>query len=526
MSEGGLILDSTGGRCGLRWATVLAAAMLLGIAVAGPVSAQEEVSAKTRRAWLITPSVSVKETYSDNANISSADKRSDWITEIGPGIRIDGQTARLKLYVDYRLRNLIYANNSRGDQVQHSLNSFGKLEVLENLLFVDVSANIMRQQISALGSQSAANYSVNNNNTEQRTFRMSPYLQGRLAGFANYELRYSDTRSRSDSAAAPEADSSVWSGRISGATPMVALGWALDADDQRNEYIGRRTNDSDHWRGALTYAVSPQFLLSVDAGRERNNYLSSEMKSYSTHGFGFEWRPTERTRVSGNRESRFFGNGHAFLLSHRFARSALKYSDSRDVMVMPPQTTLVGLGTYFDLFSSILASQYPDETERALMVQALLATYGLSPNAIVTTDFINAQATVKRRQELSYAIQGARNVVTFSISRSLDERLGTAILVGVNDFSTTSTIRQRGFNASWSHKLSALSSVGLSAGYLRSLTDSDADIRTTHKNVSATITTRLGAKTQGSLTARRTEYDSPVAPYTEHSLAGMVTVEF
>jgi uncharacterized protein (PEP-CTERM system associated) len=488
--------------------------------------AQEESTGAAKRAWSIVPGVSIKETFTDNANISGTNKESDWITEIAPGVRINGQTARVKLFADYRFRNLVYASGSRSNQVQHSLSSYGKLEALDDLLFVDVNGSISRQQISAFGSQSAANYSVNSNSTENRTFRVSPYVKGRFAGLANYELRYSDTRSRSDSAGASEVNSAVWSGRVSGSTPFAALGWSIDADDQRNEYVDRRTNNSEHWRGMLTYRILPQFSLSASAGQERNDYLTAEMTAYSTHGFGFDWRPTERTQVSAFKEKRFFGDGHTVTLSHRLPRSAVKYTDSRDVSILPPQSLTVGLGTYFDLFSSLFASAFPDEVARAIVVNGFLAAYGLSPDAVITTDFINAQASVRRRQELSYVIQGARNVVTFSLVRGFDEKVGTAILVGINDFSTTSAVRQQGVTAAWAHKLSALSSLSVNAGYSRNRSAGDVDLRTTQKSFSAAVTTSLGAKTRGSVTARRTESSGSAAPYTENSVAGAVTVEF
>jgi hypothetical protein len=47
----------------------------------------------------------------------------------------------------------------------------------------------------------------------------------------------------------------------------------------------------------------------------------------------------------------------------------------------------------------------------------------------------------------------------------------------------------------------------------------------TQKSLSAGITTKLGAKTNGALTARRTE-TSGTSPYTENAVVGSISVQF
>src|SRR2546423_15691081 len=80
--------------------------VLLLAGVIGPASASAET-------WRIAPSLTVAETLTDNVNLAPDGlKRSDLITQIVPGIRIDGTGARLKLNLNYQMNNILYARES------------------------------------------------------------------------------------------------------------------------------------------------------------------------------------------------------------------------------------------------------------------------------------------------------------------------------------------------------------------------------------------------------------------------------
>jgi uncharacterized protein (PEP-CTERM system associated) len=517
---------------GRAWCAASSRGFLRIVLLAGlsaSVFAQESAeSTVPQRAWLIVPSVSLQETFSDNVSLVAGNRRSDWITDIAPGVRIDGRTAHVKMNLDYRLHELVYAQGGRGHQTQQSLSSLGTIEAIDKFLFVDMSGTISQQRISAFGNQSASSYSINDNSTETSTYRLSPYVKGRFGGYADYEGRYSRTSVRSKSSAASGVDSQVWSGRLSGDTPLAALGWAVDADRQEADYEFGQKNHSEHWRGFGNYRVNSELKLSVSAGQERNNYLSANTTSYNTHGFGFDWRPTERTDVSMFKEKRFFGDGHTVTINHRMPQSSVKYTDSRDVSVTPTQSGRVGLGTVYDLYLALRTLLFPNETqaEHEDAVRTKLAETNTPANAIFTAGYLSSQATLQRRQELSYVLRGARNVLALSLVRSRDESLGTAMLVGFGGSSTTTSISQQGVNISWSHELSALSSLGVNATHSSSTSGTDLNLQTTQKSLSASFSTRLGAKTQGAVTARRTVFSSPTSPYTENAVSGSVSVEF
>lgn len=477
------------------------------------------------RAWVVAPRLKVQETFSDNTSAGGGAKTSDQITEVVPGVRVDGRTARVKMHLDYELRGMLYAQGSHGNQMQNTLNAFGTLEAIENLLFVDASGVISQQTISAFGAQSPSYYSSSANTTETSNFRLSPYLKGRLGGYADYEVRYARTMVRAKSAAASDTDIDQWLGRVGGDTPLAFLGWSVDGNRTQYDYGMGRKSESDQWRGSLNFKADPQLRLSVSAGRESNDFATLTKQSWNTQGYGADWNPTERTQISAFREKRFFGYGHSLSINHRMPKSAIRYSDKRDVAALPTQLATVGMGNIYDLLFSEYASEFPDPVVRAAFVNLLLAIYQIPANTPVTAGFLSSQVSIQRSQDLTFVLQGARNILTLSAVRTQSDRLGTS-LGSADDFSLASTIRQQGFNATFSHRLTGLTSLNVMGSRTRSFGSGMATSLETRQNtLSAGISTKLGAKTNGALTARRTEATGTV-PYTENAVVGSLAITF
>lgn len=483
-----------------------------------------EAEATTKRAWSIVPRLTITETLTDNALLRNDNKRSDQITQLSPGIRIDGEGARLKAHFDYARNELYYANDSKGQSSQNSLNAFGTLEAIEKWLFVDFSGVIARQSISAFGTQSASNVSVNSNQTETSNFRIAPYIRGKLAGIADYQLGYSRSSMHSRATTAFDVDTEEWSARIGGSTAFSNLGWSLEANRQEVDYSTGRRTESDRLRAVISYELLPHLKLSAIGGREANNYASVTKESHNTGGYGVDWSPSERTQLSAFRERRFFGDGHNFTFNHRTPLSAWRFTDSRDVAVMPNQLTTVGLGTVYDLFYNQLSSQFPDPTERARAATALVELLGIPANTVVTSGFLSSSASVQRRRELSFALLGARNTLTFLASQSESQRLSA--VTGINDaFSNTPLIRQRGLTVTLAHRLSGLSSLNVSGSHMRS-SGSSSTQDTTLRALNVMLSTKLGPRTSASLAGRHAVFDSTATPYTENALIGTLTAQF
>lgn len=498
---------------------------ILVMASAGAVYAQESVSDTNPRVALsIVPRVSVTETVTDNVRLSTTGQQSDQVTEISPGIRIISDSSRLKGYFDYSLNEILYAQNSSDRQTQNALSTLGTWEAIDNWAYLDFSASISQQTVSAFDTRSFDNTSINANRAEVARYRLSPYVRGRLGGSASYEARYSRSVTSSDSAALSGVATDDGLVKISGDSSFRRLGWSVDASEQRVDYSAGRATEADRVNLGLSYAITPQFRVLANGGREANNYTSFDKQSYGNGGFGVNWSPSERTRLSASRDHRSFGDSHSLNFEHRTARTAWRFSDTKGVSVMPDQTGSASLA-----LSDILYSQYLSGTQnpipRAQFNALLPSFFGINPSSRITFGVLMSALSLERRQDLSFALLGVRDTVTFSATRSESSRLDT-VATGIFDDLTKSTLlRQRGFGINYAHRLTP--DYSLTALASQQNTTGDTSLQdSTLQLFNLSVTGKVGRQASGSVGVRRVVYDSSFSSYTETALIVTLTVQF
>src|SRR5881628_2392215 len=87
---------------------------MLAVAVTGAhAQTAAEAQGPPGRTLSIVPRLSITETLTDNSRLVTADRQSDLITQIAPGLRITSSGGRVKGFLDYSLNGLIYARNSK-----------------------------------------------------------------------------------------------------------------------------------------------------------------------------------------------------------------------------------------------------------------------------------------------------------------------------------------------------------------------------------------------------------------------------
>lgn len=510
---------------GLRMtATSVPVAASMVMASAGTYAQESGSESGRERALSIVPRVSFSETLTDNVRLSSTNRQSDMITEVSPGIRLSGEGRRLKGFFDYSLSHINYAHNSSSSQIQHALNTAGTLEAIDNWAYLDFSGSISQQAISAFGTPPSGNTSlINANQTEVSSYRFSPYVRGRLGDLANYEARYSrsGTNSRSDlGSGVTSTDGLV---NINGDTSFRRLGWSVNASRQSIDYnVGRSTED-DRFIVGLSYIVTPQLIISARGGREANNYTSLDKQSYANSGVGFNWNPSQATRLAASVDHRSFGSAHSLDFEHRTARTAWRFSDMKDAAATPNQAVVGSLGSIYDLLYSQFASLEPNEAARAQLVNAYLLANGISPNAVVVSSFLTSALSLQRRQDLSFALLGIRDTITFIATRSKSSRLDT-VSTAVDDFNTSALIRQRGFSVNYTHRLTPDYSMGVLVSKQRTAGESSLQ-DTTLRFINISLTGKVGNRTTASVGVRRV-VSSGNSPYVENAINGTLIVLF
>jgi len=493
-----------------------------GIAHAQAVSDAAATVASNLRVW-IEPRVSVGVALSSNGGLDSINPQSEQVLQVSPGVQVVMNTPRVRGSIDYSLTALHHAQGTSSDSVRHALNANANVNAWDNRLFVDVSGIVADQRISAFGAQTGGSLS-DANRSQTSNYRFSPYLRGNLTGDADYELRYGVQSSRSDAGNRSDVTQQDMSLHLSD-QGQRALGWTLDASAESTDYsLGRETR-SDSVRGGLSYAVTPQLMLTLQAGRESNNVITFTRESYSTAGVNLDWRPSPRTRLNLGLEDRYFGRGHNISFEHRTGRTVWRITDSRGVVNSPLSSATASLGSISSLLDALYASVEPDPVKRAQRIQLELLQLGLPPDAQVFQNFLTSSATVNRAQMLSLALVGVRSVVTLSVNRSTVNRLDAIINLG-DDLDNNTQVRRLGWSLTVAHRLTPLTSLSAALSSQKSDGSTSTALATRTTSASLGFSTRLGLRTTGSVEVRRTQQDGVVSGYGETAISGLVTHRF
>lgn len=499
-------------------------AAVLGCILVSTTAQAQEQAPSSGRSLVIVPRLSLQETWTNNSSVGTGgSKRSDFITEISPGIRISSEAGKLRGYFDYTLRQVAYASEGSRNNLQNALNASGVFEAIDNIGFIEASGAVSRQTISAFGPQVIDPGTLNPNATEVRTFRLSPYLKGRVASLANYELRQANTWTTTKASNASDVSSSDTSARFSNQAPGK-FGWSVDLTRQVSRYQLGRDNESERARGVLSYYYDPELSFRLIGGQERNNYISAEKESHSGMGGGFTWAPNPRTKVSAEMERRFFGNSRSVNAEYRTARTAWRFSSTRDVSGSPSQSGLGSQGTLFDLFFFQFASIEPDPVRRAQLVNSFLLANGLNPSAPTVGGYIPSGVSLQDRQDLSLTLIGLRDTITLVATRSEGRQLEGQASTG-DDFSLSRGIRQTGYTASYSRRMSPEATLSVQFSLQRSAGD-QAALESSTRSMSVNWSNRIGLKTTATLGMRRSVSESGSQGYNETAFVGGVNMQF
>ena len=501
-------------------------APFIGIPVAGLLgviafnsNSQETV---VNRSYSLSPSVAVTQTFTDNRLLTRDDRQSELITQISPSLHFNKNFGRIRGHLDYSLNGYLYASDSASNNLQNALNAALHVEAIENFAFIDATALISQQSISAFGVQSPDPALKTSNQSEVSSYSISPYVRGAIPGVFTYHAGANYSITRGGSFVAANSTSSGANAVISSDHPFSRLGWSANVSSQIIDFDQGRRTESDRITGILTFAVNPDLKLSTRAGRESNNYQLSEKTISSIGGYDVNWRPNERTRFSYESERRFFGKSHLLVLEYRTPKTVWSYQDSRDISASSADTR-VGVSTY-DLYFAQFASVAPDPVQRDLLVNAFLLSYGINPKALVSGGFLTSAVSVQRRQNLSLALTGIRDVVILTAFKTENSALDS-LAPRTDDLSIGGAVRQQGLAVNVSHRLTPNSAVNL--GITETKSSATVGSRAARqRSLIATWTSRINPRTNLSLSARHVIFDSPTVPYNESALIAGLTFQF
>ena len=489
--------------------------------------------------WRFTPTLELKETYTDNVRLTRDNEQSDFVTQVNPGIIVNGIGPHLKVNAHYVMQNIFLLEENSENATNHRLHANGNVELLNDLFFVDGKASITQQSISSFGRQAEDNTNISNNRTNVKTYSVSPYLLNHFQDFASSELRYTH-----DSVSTTGSGSTVSSGlsdsqadkilaKLTSGNDFRKLGWGLNYHKQRIDFDSGQTVTQESYGGDLRYLITPHLNLIATGGYEKNDYLSitgNSAGSYWTAGFA--WRPSLRTSIEASAGKRYFGDTYSVKADHRSRRTAWNLSYTEGITTTRSEFQLPATIDTAGLLDRLLTSSIPDPVVRQQVVENFIRENGLPDSLADSVNYLTNRFFLQKRLQASVSFVGVRNTVVLSLfdvkREAQTSQTADSAILGTSNLSLFDNTKQEGVHALWNRRLSPLTSANFNASYTRtrSLTTDRED---ENKTIRIGLTRRLQPKVDGTLELRRKQLDSNQSSsdeYTENAITASINIRF
>jgi uncharacterized protein (PEP-CTERM system associated) len=292
--------------------------------------------------WSITPSLSVSETFTDNANLATdeGDPNSDFITQVAPGVSVRGTGGRGNLNLDYSLSQYLYHRNTRDDATNNSLAATGQVEIWEQIAFIDGRASIAQvvDQTTAPTSDSVTGQNVNR--TETQAFEISPFVRHHFGAWADTEARYNYSGVSTETDRIEDVTIRSEQVRVSSGRRFTQLLWSLTALNSKTTNEGdepterERRVDTD-----FTYILNRHVSLLTGVGYEdiEDPGLTSQ-PSGVTWNAGLALQPGPRTSLRFTTGERNGDTTYDFEGSHVLSpRTSIRASYSESIQTSQRQ---------------------------------------------------------------------------------------------------------------------------------------------------------------------------------------------
>lgn len=471
--------------------------------------------------WKVAPRLDLGESYTDNVTLApSSSAKSDWITQVTPGISIEGSGSRLRLKADYALQNLIYANESSRNSFYHQLNASANATLVENTLFLDARGNIQQQATSLLAPISNNNLNPGNV-TDVSSYSVSPYLLHKFGSTAVGELRFTHDAVNTKVGGLSDSSANKVDLKLNSGPSFYDLGWGLSYTHEKADYDLRSDTDSKVLTGTASYRVLPKLRAIATIGHEKNNYLypAGQEPKGAFWSAGFSWAPTVLTSLDASLGERFFGKTYALNLNHRTPHTNWKINYSQDITTMRremfnPDIRRVAYDVLVDLINqgggTVL--DWSNETrERA-------ASLGINP--VVFTN----QLYLSKQFSASVAIERGKSLVTLTAAHSERRAQETADFTSIFGYELSpveSTVKQDSLNGQWDIRMSPRNTANIGVNISRygfpTLARTD-----NYRSIKLGMTRKLEKKVTGSVDFHHSLRDSNLNEndYTQNAISG------
>lgn len=503
----------------------LAAAAML---VAAPAHAQ----------WTVTPSVNLVGTWSDNIDLVEDDQaQSQFVTELRPALAVSGKSRRLKVDALASWERYAYSDKDVMRRPADSRQSYAanlQGTLVEQLLYVDASANRNRRSVQPFGPGAEENRFSLENQTDVKSWSVSPYLVRRFGRDATMQLRYShDVVDSGLSNVYGNSTGNTVLLNLSSGSELRTLGWGLNYTHQDidNRLVG--DSGSQNLSGSLRYQFTRAWAATAMAGYDKYDFEGPGGDS-SGHNWsvGGIWTPSARTNVRATVGRHLYGQTGSLSATVRSRRTAIDVQYNDNITSSRSQFLLPASIDTASMLDRMFSSSVADPLERERLVAAYMQANGLPPSLAQSINFLSNRWMRLKELRASAALRGGRSSAIASVYRServaLSDQQSDSALLGTEISSLNDNIRQRGANLNLSYRLGQRSDVNVGADY--SFSESiTTGIESTRRTLYARYHRDLGRHLTSNFELRRRTGTSDYGnrgDYTENALVAYLTMTY
>lgn len=465
--------------------------------------------------WKITPTLDVSETYTDNVRLaSSGASRSDFITQVSPGISFARSGPRLNATISYMMQNRAYAHADSQIRTSHQLSANGTAELIDNFFFVDGKAGLSQQNISLFGPQSTDNTNITGNRASVATYSISPYVRHRFDSIASADLRYThdEVRTRVGGLSNSKGDSTLFN--LTSGQAFRRLGWGLHYAKRTTGYSSNNSlnYETESASGDLRLEITPRFSLIGTKGREKSSYISTSSRPQGNFWTaGFSWSPTNRTSVTATIGERFFGRTHSFMASHRTRNTVWSINYNQDITSTRSQFLIPATINTASFLDHLWSSSIPDPVVRQEIIDAFIRMTGLPSSLADNINYLTNRVFLQKQLQASVALNSAKSTLVLSgFSTRREAQTAQALdslLLGSSNLSLNDSTKGLGANAVWSWRLSPRTNFNARVGYTRNRSLATG-VTSNYRTLGLGLTKQFRPKVNGSIDLRHNQADS------------------
>jgi uncharacterized protein (PEP-CTERM system associated) len=495
------------------------------------------IAPQAQAQWRVTPSIGVTETFTDNAAQQSDElARSQWVTEVTPGIALQGGTRRLAVNAVARFHQFLYSykrDRSNLKDNQPEFHGEAQARMVDDWLYLDTAASKGVQSVSAFGPQITGNLWASGNRAEVTTWRVSPYLRHRFGTAADLTVRYTRDSVDAGRNLLGSSEGESVSANLSSGPRYETLGWSLDYfhQDLDNKLAG--PSSSDTAIASLRLRLVRSFALTASSGYDRYDFQSLGGRSSGRNwSGGFLWTPSSRTSVQASWGRRYFGPSGSLAASLRTRHSVWSVNYSDMITTTRAQFLLPASIDTATMLDKLFTGSFPDPVQRAQAVQAYMQQTGLPSSLADSVNYFSNRYMRQKQAQVAGILNGAHGSLMLSAFASrrdavslqqTDSSLLGSELASINDNTT-----QRGVSAVYNYRLSPRTNAMLSA--LASRTESlTTGYVQDNKVARLGMTHKLSRRAMAAMELRHARGGTgaiAMKNYTENAVSATVSIQF